>query len=77
MDVTIHPSTLYNECSYSAILWFKVKQTVLIKGLLVARHSTAFFYCSGTGCNVAYLETLENVDKWEGPHTDPKQVTYY
>ena len=28
----------------------------------------------GTGCNAAYLEYLENVDKWEGEKQEPKQV---
>ena len=29
---------------------------------------------TGTGCNAAYLEDLENVDKWEGEKNHPKQV---
>ena len=28
----------------------------------------------GTGCNAAYVETLDNVDKWEGEKDDPDQV---
>ena len=29
---------------------------------------------TGTGCNAAYLEDLDNVDKWEGEKNHPKQV---
>ena len=29
---------------------------------------------AGTGCNAAYLETLENVDKWDGEKDYPNQV---
>ncbi|RWS11749.1 hexokinase-2-like protein [Dinothrombium tinctorium] len=28
----------------------------------------------GTGCNACYMEKLENVEKWTGNYTEPKQV---
>ena len=32
------------------------------------------FSNGGTGCNAAYLESLDNVEKWVGEKTSPYQV---